>query len=322
MLKRLLCAGLALLAAASIAHAQTDYPSRPVRLIVPFAAGGPADVAGRLVANALGEKLGAAVVVDNRSGAGAVAGTDYVSKSPADGYTLLFATIAHTIGPGLFKTLPFDPVKSFAPIGAVGRAPLMLVVPTASKVNSTADLIKMMEAAPGKLSYGSSGYGSVDFLAGAWFESQAHVKGLHVPYRGAAPALQDLIAGRLDFMITTYTAVAPFVQGGQLRALGASSPERIAQMPNVPTLSQAGLTDFDISAWYALLAPAGTPAPVIAKINRALAATMAEPEVKKRFQDLGAQVDADTSSEHLRLFIGTEMQRWSKLLESTGVPKQ
>lgn len=307
---------------AQFALAQDAYPRRAVRLVVPFAAGGPTDIAGRLVARGLADRLGQPVAVENKTGAGAVSGTDFVAKSAPDGYTVLLGTIAHTIAPALYRTLPFDPVKDFAPVGLIARAPLVLVVKPSLGVSDVNGLIRLMKESPGKFTYGSAGNGAVDHLSSGWFESRAGVKGLHVPYRGSAPAIQDLVAGRLDFMITTFFAVLPHIQSGALKPLGAASAERLTLLPSVPTMAQAGLPDFEVSTWYSLLFPAGTPAPVVARMNQALVGTLADADLRKRFLELGAEVASDTAPEQLAKFIGVEIRRWSAVVDSAGVEKQ
>ena len=306
---------------AQAAFAQ-DYPRRPVRLVVPFASGGPTDIAGQILARVMQERLGQPVVVENKTGAAAVAGTDFVAKSPNDGYTVLLGTIAHTITPALYKTLPYDPVKDFAPVGLIARAPLVMVVRPSLPAANVADIIKLMKEQPGKLSYGSAGNGAVDHLAAGWFEARAGVKGLHVPYRGSAPAIQDLVAGRLDFMVTTFHPVLPHIQSGALRPLAAASAERLSQLPNVPTMAQAGLAEFEVSTWYSLLLPAGTAPAIVATLNKALVASLADADLKKRFLELGAEIATDNAPEQLARFIGVELKRWAAVAESAKLEKQ
>lgn len=322
MLKRALVLSGCLLSVCSLAYAQDAYPTKAIRMIVPFAAGGPSDIAARLVARGLIEQLGQPVIIENKAGAGAVSGTDYVAKSVADGYTLLFGTIAHTIAPAVNPSLPYDPIKDFTAIGLVGRAPLVLVVRPALGVKSVTELTRLMQESPGKYSYGSAGNGAVDHLAAGWFEARAQVKGLHVPYRGSSLGLLDLAAGRLDFMITTFFVALPYIRSGALTALAATSAERLSLLPNVPTMAQAGLSDFEVSTWYAMLAPAGVPKAIIQRLNQAMVKTLAEPELKTRFLELGAEVASDTSPEQLSQFIKSELARWDKVIKASGVVSQ
>lgn len=321
MLSRMILLLGCLFLISSAGYAQQAYPNRPIRMIDPFAAGGPSDLVARIVAQGMSKKLGQSVVVENKAGAGGLMGTNFVARAAPDGYTIVLATIAYTISPFMYKSVPYDPKTYLAPLGLIARAPLVLVVRPSLKVNSVASLIKLMRASPGKYSFGSSGIGSVDHLAGVLFESTAHVKGLHVPYRGAEPAIQDLLAGRVDFMITTNFPLMPYIRSGALKALAVTSPERLTQLPAVPTMAQVGLPGFDVSVWYSIMAPVGVPADIVKKLNRAMAQTLAQPEVQNRFKALGATIAPDDSPAQLRKFIETEQDRWSRVIQAADVKK-
>ncbi|UHL62955.1 tripartite tricarboxylate transporter substrate binding protein [Paralcaligenes sp. KSB-10] len=322
MLLRMILLLGCLLSVPILGYAQDAYPSRSIQMVVPFSAGGPSDLIARLVAHGMSERLKQSIVIQNKTGAGGVSGTNFAAKAEPDGYTILLATIAYTTSPYLYKTLPYDPEKDLVPVGLIGRAPLVLVVRPTLKVDNARDLIKLLKSAPGKYSFGSSGVGSIDHLAGALFESQTGVKALHVPYRGAAPAIQDLLAGRVDFMITTNFPLLPYIHNGKLKALAIASSERLPQIPDVPTMAQAGVPDFEVSAWYSILAPAGVPKQVIGKLNKAMVAALADPELKKSFQGLGATIAVDQSPAQLATFITAELHRWKKAIDTAGVEKQ
>lgn len=305
----------------STGHAQGAYPDRPIRMIDPFAAGGPSDLVARIVAQGMGKRLGQSVIVENKAGAGGLMGTNLVARAAPDGYTILLATIAYTISPFMYKSVPYDPKTYLAPLGLIARAPLVLVVRPTLKVDSVASLIKLMQASPGKYSFGSSGIGSVDHLAGVLFESSAHVQGVHVPYRGAEPAIQDLLAGRVDFMITTNFPLMPYIKNGALKALAVTSSDRLPQLPEVPTMAQAGLPGVDVSVWYSLMAPRGVPADIVDKLNKAMVRTLAQPDAQKRFKALGTTIAPDDSPAQLGKFIEAEQGRWSRMIQAAGVKK-
>ncbi|MBS0539067.1 MAG: tripartite tricarboxylate transporter substrate binding protein [Proteobacteria bacterium] len=312
-------AGVAtLLALGRTAHAQDKYPIRPIKMIVPFAAGGPADVVGRIVAAGLGEKLGQQVVVENKSGAGVVVGTAAVATAPSDGYTLLLSTIAHSIAPSMFKTLPYDPVKDFTPVGLVGSVPLVMVVRPSLEAKDVKEVVALARAKPNTLNFGSAGNGAVDDLSASLFETRTGTTVVHVKYRGTAPAIQDLLAGRLDCIISTSSVMLPHIQSGALRALAVTYPTRLPTLPSVPTMAEAGIPDFDMSAWYSLLLPARTAPGIVDRLNRVLKETLADKATQARLQDLGTLISSDTSPEYLARYMADEQARWAGVLKAAG----
>ncbi|SFP80223.1 Tripartite-type tricarboxylate transporter, receptor component TctC [Variovorax sp. PDC80] len=310
-------AACALLGAATV-HAST-YPSRPIKLIIPYAVGGSTDQTGRLMAKSLSERLGQAVVVENRAGAGGTLGQDFVAKASADGYTLLFSAAGPlTVTPHTYAKLSYDPVKSFEPIALVATQPLLLAVKPGLKADSVAELIAQAKANPGKLSYGSFGNGSAAHLAGEYFKTLTGVDMVHVPYKGSGPALVDLVAGQIDLMFDVFSTSAPLVKAGKLRALAITSTERSPQFPQVPTMQQAGVAGFEAGTWFGLLAPAGTPRPVIDKLSAAVNAALGEKELQETLASQGASVRGGTP-EQFRSYFLAEYDKWGRIVKSAGV---
>ena len=272
---------------AAPAQAQGTWPDKPLKLVVPYPAGGNADNTARLLATQLGQRLGQQVVVDNRPGGSGTIGAAAVAKAPADGYTLLLDATAFTVNPSLFPKLPFDAAKDFAPISLVLQVPLLMVVPANSPFQSVADVAKAARARPGHLTYASAGNGGAQHLAGELFKQGQKVAITHIPYRGGAPALTDLIGGQVDMMFSATTASGPFVKSGKLRALAISSPRRVEGWESVPTVAESGVPGFQVSEWNGLFAPAGTPRPVLERLEAETRAIVASPEMKKRFAELG-----------------------------------
>ena len=308
--------GLAGLAAP--AAAQPAWPDRPIRLVVPYPAGGNADTSARLVATQLSTRLGQPVLVDNRPGGAGSIGAALVAKAPADGYTLLLDATAFAVNPALMAKLPYDAGKDFAPITLINRTPLLLVVPAASRFKAVGDLVRAARAAPGKLSFASAGSGGAQHLAGELFKQGAHVEMTHVPYRGGAPALTDLVGGQVDLMFSATAASAPFVKSGKLRALAISSAERTEGWPDIPTVVESGLPGFEVYEWNGLFAPAGTPAAVLERLEAETRAAVASPDLRKRFAELGVQPVGSTSREFAD-FIKTESTRWATLIRNAGI---
>jgi tripartite-type tricarboxylate transporter receptor subunit TctC len=317
----LICSFLSVTAAVP-AFAQNAYPDKPIRMVVPFAAGGPADVVARVVAADMSKRLGKQIYIENKTGAGGTVGTDYVAKSSPDGYTVLFVTIAHAISPAVYKSLPYDPVKDFAPIGRVGQVPLVLVVRKDFPANDVASFIAALKQKPGQFNFGSAGNGSVEHLAAAWFQDRASVKAAHIPYRGAALAIQDLVAGRLDFIIETSSVMLPHIASGAVRALAVANDKRISILPAIPTMAEAGVSDFNVAAWYGLLGPSGVPRAISEQLNTAMSTSLNDETVRKRLSQLGTDVAADTSSAAFARFIVAELGRWMPLMKAVGVEPQ
>jgi len=277
----------ALLIVAPSATAADAFPSKPVRLIVPFSAGGGTDILARDVAPRLAEALGQPVVVDNRGGAGGNIGSEAVARAEPDGYTILFGSNTLAINASLYKNLSFDPQKSFAPIGMVASAPLVLVTNAKLPIKSVQDLIAQARAQPGKLNWSAPGSGTPHHLASEIFNRMTDVDITHIQYKGGGPAINDLLGGHTQVSILTLSSVKPFIEEGRLRALGVATPERSALMPDLPTIAQAGVPGYHVELWYGLFAPAGTPEPVVAALNTALNKTLADPALVQRFQDQG-----------------------------------
>jgi tripartite-type tricarboxylate transporter receptor subunit TctC len=318
-----MCAGLYGLATLSTlglasgrANAQT-YPEKTVRIVVPYAPGGTTDVTARLVAKSLGERLGQTFVVENRPGAGGSIGHDLIAKAATDAYTLLFSAAGPlVVTPHTYASLPYDP-KSFEPIKLVATAPLLLVVNPKLKANSLQELITEAKAS-GRMTYGSFGNGSAAHLAGELFKASATLDITHVPYKGSAPALTDLVSGQIDIMFDVLGSSLPLVKAGKLRALAVTSPVRASVAPEVPTMTEAGIRDFEAGTWFGLMAPAGTNKQAIAILSKAMDSVLAQAEVREAIQAQGSVV-AGGSPEDFRKFFGVEFERWGKVVRNARI---
>ncbi|MBO9642270.1 MAG: tripartite tricarboxylate transporter substrate binding protein [Pseudacidovorax sp.] len=320
MLKQLMAATLAagLALAAPLAAAQTAYPTKPIRLVVPFAPGGSADVVGRLIAEELRAGLGQPVVVDNRPGAGGNIAGDMVAKAPADGYTLLLAAAGPiAINPSLYGRMPYNPATDLAPVALLARDHQLMAVTPSVPARDVREFIAYAKANPGKVSFGSPGNGTPAHLGGELFNQMAGTQMVHVPYKGSAPAMNDLISGQITVMIDNMPALLPQVQAGRLRALGVASPARASGAPDIPTVAESGLPGFNVTAWKGLMAPAGTPKPIVAKLNEVAVAAVAKPEIRKRLVDLGAEPGGG-SPEDFGALIAKDSRSWAALVKSTG----
>jgi tripartite-type tricarboxylate transporter receptor subunit TctC len=309
---------LAALAAgiAPAVHAQS-YPERPIKLVVPWPPGGATDALGRLLAQRLTERLGQTVIVDNKAGAGGNIGTAAFVREKADGYTLLMATSStNAANPHLYSRLGFDAAKDFAPVAFVAEIPNILEVPKQSPFKSVADLVAAAKAEPGKLNYGSGGVGSSQHLAGAMFKYLTGADVLHIPYKGSGPAVSDLLAGQVDMMLDTGSLAQ--VQAGALRALAVASRQRLPALPDVPTFDEAGVPKMYASAWYGIVAPAGTPADVVQRLNKEVNAVTSTPEVKQRMESMGALVPAGQTPEEFSTFIQSEIARYAEIVKISG----
>ena len=320
-MKKLALLGLALSAAfACPVKAQESYPSKPVRILVSFAAGGPTDQVARIVGAKLTDLLGQTFIVENKTGAGGNIGADVVAKAAPDGYTLLMATVStHAINPGLYKNMPYDPVKDFTPVMQVGVTPCVLAVNPSLPVKNVQELIALLKANPGKYSYGSSGMGSILHLCGEQFKTAAGgLKAVHVPYRGSAPMMTDLVGGQISFAFDALPTVLPQVQGGKIRAIGGGMAARARAMPDLPTLQEQGVPGFECYTWNAILAPAYTPAPVVSVLSDAIRKALADPVIFKRLEDAGVDPTPDSTPEKLAEFIKTELAKWSPIIKASG----
>jgi tripartite-type tricarboxylate transporter receptor subunit TctC len=293
------------------------FPDRPLKLVVPFSPGGGTDSITRALAVGMAQGLGQSVVVENKPGAGTVIGSDFVAKSAPDGYVLVMATFAHAVNPSLVAKLPFDTERAFAAVGMVARGPNVLVVRTDSALKSLRDVLDLARAQPGKLSYPSQGNGTSAHLAGEMFDNLARVRMTHIPYRGAGPAMSDLLGGQVDMMFATAAAVAPHIASGRLRALAVTSSERSAALPQVPTVAE-WVPGYSVESWYGLLAPAGTPPEVIARLHAAMVQATQTPEFKRKLEPEGLVVDAGSPAE-LDAYIRREEARWRRIVKDNHI---
>jgi len=294
-----------------------SYPSKAIRIVVPLAAGGPGDVLARAVGQKLGDSLGQPVVIDNRPGANTNIGNEAVAKAPPDGYTLLLTASTLTINPSLYANLGYDPIKSFAPITLVGSTPLVLVVHPSLPVKSVAELIALAKARPAQLLYGSAGSGSTLHLAGEMFNTLAHVKLVHVPYKGVTNAFSDLLGGQISLMFPGAPIALPQARAGKLRALASTGDKRTSTAPELPTIAEAGLAGYEVSVWYGVLAPAATPGAVINRLHDELVRIIQLPDIRERWGVLGADPLHNTPEQYAA-FLKADLAKWSKVVRDSG----
>ena len=294
-----------------------NYPTKPIRLIVPFPPGGGNDIVARIVAQKLAENLNQPVVVDNRGGAGGIVGTDITAKSPADGHTLLINNISLAVNATLYSKLPYDTLADLAPVTLIGRQPNILVVHPAVAAQSMQELLALARAKPNQLNYGSGGVGTASHLATELLKLMAGVEMVHVPYKGLAPALTDLMGGQVQLIISTLASALPLVKSGKLRALAVTPARRSVFFPEVPTMGEAGVAGYEFSTWYGLLAPTGTPAPVIDKLNRGLRAIVESAAVRQQFGAQGLEASADSPRE-FRAYLEQEVEKWRRVIKASG----
>lgn len=296
-----------------------SFPKQPVTLVVPFPAGGPTDAMARVLALKLGERLGQQVVVENRGGAGGSIGAEFVARAPADGYTLLFGTTGiMAFNPSLYSKLRYDPLKDFAPISLMAITMNVLVVNPQMPARNLSELVKLAKAKPGEITYGSAGNGSTNHISGELLRTTADIQISHVPYKGSAPALVDLLGGRITMMFDTIAQQKQNIAAGKLRPLVVTGPRRSPLLPEVPTAQEAGLKDFDVSPWFGVLAPAGTPAPVIERLNREVVAVMSTDEMKERMKVDGAEAHPTTPSE-FGAMIRQDLAKWTPVVKASGI---
>jgi tripartite-type tricarboxylate transporter receptor subunit TctC len=311
-----LFAALAMLGVTTPSRAQ-DYPTRPVKIIIAFPVGGLLDVVSRIVGEKLNGLLGQQFVIEARPGAGGTLATAAVARAEPDGYTLMMINDNHAINPSVFKNIPYDSVKDFAPVGFVGSAPLVFAVHAGLPLRSVKDLVALAREKPGTVTYGSVGVGSAAHLAGEMFTSAAGVSMQHVPYRGGAPALNDLVAGHLNTQMLSAVVALPHIEAGKLRPLAVAHSARLEVLPDVPTLAEAGYP-LEAAYWFGLVAPAGTPAPVVAKLEKALAEVLAMADVKKRLTDMGAVVNP-LGARDFAAYIRTDMAKWADVITKNHI---
>ncbi len=312
-----LLASLALLGLGPNAQAQ-NWPSKPISLIVPFPSGGTTDVLARAVGQELSAALGQPVVVESKPGAGSTLGADYVAKAKPDGHILLMGAVHHTIASSVYKKLPYDFQKDLAPISVVAMVPNVLVINPGTPAKNVAELVALAKTQPGKYSFGSNGNGTAQHLIGAQFESMGAVELLHVPYKGSGPLTTDLLGGQVQMSFDTITPVLPHIKAGKLRALAVTTAKRSPSLPDVPTLDEAGLKGFDIGTWFGLLAPAGTPAPVIERISSEITRIVARPDFRKKLEDIGANPVGNSPAQMARQ-IKEDTERFAKLVRDARV---
>ena len=317
-------AAIACIAFAAGAHAQPAgkpggvYPSKPVRLIVPFAPGGSNDIMARITAQKLTESFGQQVIVDNRAGASGIVGTEIAAKAPPDGYTVLMMSLTLTVNPSLYKKLPYDTVKDLAPVTLVASAPLMLVVHPSIPAKSVNEFIAFAKANPGKLNFGSGGAGATPHLAGEMLKMMARLQMTHVPYKGGGPALADLMGGQIQVMLENLPSTLPHVKSGRLRALALTGLKRSPLVPDLPTLDEAGLKGYEIVGWNGLFVPSGTPQNIIAYVHGLTVKMLAQADVKERLATLGAE-GVGSSPDEFRAFVKAEIAKWARVVKEAGL---
>ena len=309
--------GMMLGAAALCAQAQT-YPAKPVRFIIPFPPGGPTDIMGRLAAQRLTEAWGVQVVADNRAGAGGNIGSEICSKSPPDGYTICMMTVAQSISPSIYPKLGFDPLKDFAPVTLMSTLPSLLMVHPSLPVKNVKDLVALAKAKPAILTYASTGNGTSPHMLMEMFKWMAGVNLVHVPYKGASPAMIDQISGQIDVAFSTAIAALPFVQQGKVRAIAVSTKDRFPPLPDLPTVEQGGVKGFDGSSWQGVVMPAGTPRDMVAKANAELAKMLKSPDMKEKILQQGG-IASGNSPEEFTAFIKNEIDKWAKVAKAAKV---
>ena len=311
--------GLALQSIATVqAQAPIAYPSKPIKLVVPFPAGGPLDAAGRAIGQKLHEAWGQPVVVENKPGAGGNIGADAVAKSPADGYTLVMGALStHAVNPHLYAKMPYDALKDFAPVTLVAVTPNVLVLNPSVPANSVAELIALAKASPGKLSFASGSNGSAGHLAGELFKSLAKVDIVHVPYKGGAPAMQDLLGGQVQFMFDNLANSMAQMKAGKLKAFAVTTAKRSSLAPDLPTMAEVGVPGFDISTWYGIFVPAGTPPEIVRKLNAEIVRWLGSDDAKDKLKAQGAE-PAPTTPEQFDAFVRAENAKYAKIVKDSG----
>jgi tripartite-type tricarboxylate transporter receptor subunit TctC len=314
---RSVLAGSLLAVSASVAWAQA-YPSKPVKLIVPFAPGGFTDVVARILGQKLSATMGQQFIVENKPGAGSIIGTDFVAKAAPDGYTLVMVSTTHVISPWIYKTMPYDPIKSFTVVSKLVDSPYVLLVNPKVPAKDVKEFIALAKASPDSIHYASSGNGSAQHLMGGLFVSMTGAKLKHVPYKGSGGAATDLVAGVVESSFAGVPNALAQVPQGRLKALAVTTSKRIPQLPDVPTMQEAGVAGYDASVWLALLAPAGTPRDIVVKLNAEIGKLMASADTKKALYDAGVEV-APSTPEAMSDYMVTEMDRWGKVVKDAGI---
>ncbi len=318
LIKPVACVLVGAAAIAAPVMAQQNYPAKTVRMILPFAPGGPSDIIGRTLAGKLTEQLGQPVVVDNRAGAGGNLGMELGAKAPADGYTITLTSPTMAISPSLYKKLPFDPQKDFVPISMVANIPNIMVVHLSVPAKTLKEFIQLARTSPGKLNFGSSGAGSTTHLSSEILSSLAGLKMVHVPYKGQGLALVGLLSGQVDMMILAVPSVLPMIQSNKVRAIAALSAKRLATVPQVPTTGESGVNNFEVSVWFGMLAPAATPRDIVNRLNQELAKALASPDIRERFASGGIEPLTSTP-EQFAAFARAETVRYAKVIKDANI---
>jgi tripartite-type tricarboxylate transporter receptor subunit TctC len=316
LLATTLCAMGTLMIAAFEVAAADAYPTKPIKIVVPYTPGGGADILTRTLAAALTPKLGQQVIVDNRPGGNTIIGSEYVANAQPDGYTLLLVPASFAINPSFYK-VPYDTVRGFAPVGLVALVPLMLVANPNVQINSVKDLIDLAKAKPGKLTFASYGSGSPAHLAGELFKSMVGVDMLHIPYKGSAPALSDVVAGHVAIMFSSMSPAVPLVKSGRLKGIAVTTTKRVPAMKDLPTIAEAGVPGYEVQAWNGIVAPAGTPKEIVAKLNRAIVEIVATKEFRDRISAQGFEPDSSSPEEFAEL-IQRDILKWAKVIKDSG----
>jgi tripartite-type tricarboxylate transporter receptor subunit TctC len=320
LLLSIVCACPLLATLSDPVHAEetSAFPSRPLKIVVPFPPGGAADTYARLVGQKLSEAFAQPVVVENKPGAGGQVATQAVARAPADGYTLMVVTVGHAVNPSLYAKLPYDTEKDLAPVAKLAIVPSVLVVNPAVPASNLKELLALARAQPGQLGYASSGNATTSHVSAAMLADQAGVQMLHVPYKGSAPAISDLISGQVQLMIDPLVSSAQHVKSGRLRALAVTSPKRSALAPELPTLAESGLPGYEFAAWFMLLTPGATPPAIIAKLNEQVAKALGQADLREKYQAQGAEPGHGSPAE-LQAFLQAEIRRYAKLVKNTGM---
>ncbi|ABF10941.1 Bug family tripartite tricarboxylate transporter substrate binding protein [Cupriavidus metallidurans] len=318
-IRSILLAGCAFALTAAVAPAMAgEFPDHPIRLVVPFPPGGPTDLVSRVIARKMSEEIGQQVIVDNRPGANGNIAGEMVAKSPADGYTVLYNTSSIALSPALYKKLPYDVKRDFAPVAMTAMVPLVLEVNAQVPVRTVPEFVAWLKANPGKMTYGSAGNGNVTHLAAFLFLQANGLDATHAPYKGSAPALTDLASGQVQFMTDTINSSLPFIRDKRMRALAVTSSARSSQLPDVPTLAESGMHGFEVGAWQGMMVPAKTSPEIIKKLNSAALKALAAPDVRASLAQQGAEVRA-SSPEAYAKYVASEIDRWHKVVKDTGV---
>ncbi len=301
--------------------AQAAYPDKPIKMVVGFTAGGTADTVGRIMAQAMGERLHQTIVVENRTGANGNLATESVARSAPDGYTIFFTSVGHAVNPYLYKSAKYDPIKDFTPIGQVLSAPNVLVVPPSSPFKTLEELIAFARANPGKLNVASSGFGSSVHLSAELFMQATGVKLTHIPYKGTSVALPDLMSGTISMMFPNLPSLIPMIESGKLRALGVTTAKRSSAAPNIPTIAEAGVPGYDMSTWYGFVGPANMDAAIVKQLNTVVQQTLADPAIRKKLSDQGVDIVSGSAEDFGRM-IQAESDKWKRLIKEANIQIQ